>query len=187
MIAVVEPPAPVVTWNDMAPQLSLELDDVRQPLVEAYIAAATSHIDGPTGWLQRAIGMQTLELRFEAGRRQRVALPCPPVINVISVSYLDPDGMLQGVPVDGVELIDGALHPINSSWPWETASARRDAVRVRYRAGYETVPPSIKVAIMMMATDLFRNRGTVAVGLSATSVPMSTTVEALLNPFQVFR
>ncbi|WP_156362106.1 head-tail connector protein [Sphingomonas sp. Leaf208] len=187
MITIIEPPKPVVTWEDMAPQLALEADDIRKPLVEAYVAAATSHIDGPTGWLQRCIGVQTLEIRFEAARSRCVALPCPPVIDIVSLSYLDLDGVLQEASVDGVELVDGTLHPITGAWSWETASARRDAVRVRYRAGYETVPPSIKVAIMMMATDLFRNRGTVAVGLSATSVPMSTTVEALLGPFQVFR
>ncbi len=63
---------------------------------------------------------------------------------------------------------------------------RREAVRVRYRAGYESLPDAISVAILLMVADLYRNRMTTQPGTQSV-VPMSTTVEALLGPFRVYR
>lgn len=63
------------------------------------------------------------------------------------------------------------------------------AVRIQYLAGYDTTPPAVAAAMLLMVGDLYGNRGTVETGVraAAVSVPMSTTVENLLAPYRVFR
>lgn len=190
-VFVVEPPAPVVTWEEADRHLQLDGDVSQQALVEGFIAAATGHIDGPDGWLGRAIGVQTLEARFdlfECGRHA-ARLPYPPALELVSVQYRGADDVLRDGAVIDFELLGEVLVPAGMSFPWEGGSLRREAVRVRYRAGYETLPSAIRAAILLMVGDLFANRETVVTGsgAGAVSVPMSTTVEALLRPFRVFR
>jgi hypothetical protein len=186
-VVVAVPPAPVVTWEEADAHLKLDGDAAQQQLVEGLIAAATAHIDGPDGWLGRAIGVQTLEARFDKtsfGRSLR--LPYPPTGDLVSVFYLDRDEVLQQAALSEFEQLGDELVPAGAVFPWEQGSWRREAVRVRYEAGYKILPPAIRVAILLMVGDLFRNRTTVSIGLSVAAVPMSASVESLLTPFRVY-
>jgi uncharacterized phiE125 gp8 family phage protein len=184
-VVVVTPPAPVVSWQEADHHLRLYGDEDQKTYVEALIAAATAHIDGPEGWLGRCIGVQTLEARLDNFDCGSIRLPYPPVIDVVSVGYVDAAGVVQTVDPAGYELA-GALVPVfDAAWP--TPRLQREAVRIRYRAGYETTPAPIKAAILLMVQDLFSNRGSVVASSNATAVPMSTTVEALLQPYRVYR
>lgn len=64
-VIVVEPPKPVVTWEEADQHLKLDGDTSQKSFVEGLIAAATAHIDGPDGWLGRALGVQTLEAQVD--------------------------------------------------------------------------------------------------------------------------
>lgn len=185
-VNVVTPPQPVVTYEQVVARLKLGGGEDERLDVEAMIAAATGHIDGPDGWLGRAIGRQELEARFDLWCGATVRLPFPPVLELVSAHYLDGSNIERDANLADLELIGSDVVSAGSSWPWEGGSRRREAIRIRYRAGYEALPPVIETAILLMVGDLYRHRGTVAAG-TATAVPMSTTVERLLAPLQVFR
>lgn len=182
---VITPPAPVVTWEEADKHLELAGDTDEKTHVESLIAAATGHIDGPDGWLGRALGVQTLEARFDWFDHCGFVLPCRPIASITSVKYLDADGAEQTLAANQYELMGNELVPaMNVTWP--ATASRREAVRVRYVAGYVTLPAPIRAAILLMVGDLFENRETAQTGSAqASAIPMSTTVENLLGPFQV--
>lgn len=189
-VAVVTPPAPVVTWEEADAHLKLDGDVEQQALVEGMVAAATGHIDGPDGWLGRAIGVQTLEMRLPAfGTCGAIALPYPPAIAIEGVEYVDQAGETVALGEAGFELSGNMLRP---AWPasfpssaWRGAGG--ETVRVRWSAGYEVLPPAIRIAILMMTGDLFKFRESTVTGTIASSIPMSASVQALLAPFRVWR
>jgi len=195
-VIVIEAPAPVVTWEDADAHLELSGDAAEQLKVEGMLAAASGHIDGPDGWLGRALALQTLEARFDSSEADcALVLPCPPVLDIVSVTYLDADRQAVTVDPSNYELIYRSVEAIGPT-PWAGGLEGREAVRVRYRAGYvkdpdadpivSTLPAPIRAAILLMLGDLYANRETVAVGASATPIAMSTTVEALLGPYRIF-
>jgi len=186
-VLVITPPDPVVTWEDADAHLKLSGDETEKLYVEGLIAAATAHIDGPNGWLGRAIGLQTLEARFGGyGCFASVRLPYPPLVELISAKYLDAVGAEQDVALSDLDVFGSDISCTTALWPWAGCSTRREAVRVRYVAGYpEGVPAPIRVAILMMVGDMHRNRVTTQAGAQS-AVPMSTKVEDLLAPFRVY-
>lgn len=216
-VFVVTAPSPIVTWADANARLRLDSDTTQQADVEAMIAAATGNLDGPQGWLGRCLGPQTLEARFDsfAGGgaiedrhrpwRDRcwhstygyaLQLPYPPIIDIVSVKYIDTNGVLQTLSGSAYELRGEVLWPVyGTSWP--DTRVQTEAVRVQFRAGYSVnatdnplvaaVPDPITAALLLMCGDLYSNRETTLDGRknAAVEVPMSTTVEALLAPYRV--
>lgn len=184
-VVVIEPPEPLVSLELAKAHLRVD-DDDSNILIGAYIAAVSEHLDGPDGWLGRAIGEQTLEWTttgFPATALLR--LPFGPVQVVEAVHYLDDAG---GETLwDGANymLSRGALTPIyGGSWPAGRVYA--DAVRIRWVAGYSTVPAAIVVAALIMVGDMFANRESSAPGAFG-EVPMAASVSALLAPFRNVR
>lgn len=193
-VRVITPPPPLVTWEEADARLKLDGDEAQKPFVEALIAAASGHVDGPGGCLGRAIGVQTLEARGECFWPTGYRLLYPPHIDVESVEYLDGAGVMQTLDPARYELDDREIVPAyGTSWPG-TRDAR-SAVRVRYRAGYVAdpagdplvakIPEPIRAAVLLLVGDLYRFRETVVVGATAAAVPMSATVNNLLAPFRV--
>ncbi|WP_311267456.1 head-tail connector protein [Sphingobium sp. WCS2017Hpa-17] len=197
-VTVIIPPAPIVTWEEADQQLHLDAGEEQRPHIERLIKAATQHIDGPDGWLGRALGPQTLEARM-CGFCDIIRLPYRPVIDIVSVHYLDGQGQPQLVAADSYELFG---HDLGSAWgkSWPTPGAYRgyaETVRIQYRAGYPAdpeaeplepdVPEPIKQAILLMVGDMYRFTETASdMNIAPTSIPMSTTVENLLSPFRVY-
>jgi len=193
-VAVVVPPAPVVALAMAKAHLRVDGDDSDQ-LIAAYVAAATAHIDGPDGWLGRAIGPQTLRATFNGFGDCLLPLPQGPLIDIVSIKYDDGDGVEQTVsPADYTLDRRGALRAFGTAWP--SARAWPDSVRIIYRAGYvadvdadplvASPPPAIVAAILLMTGDLFSNRETGVIGTISGAVQMSTTVENLLAPYRVW-
>jgi len=186
-VFVVTPPQPVVSLEEAKSQLKVS-GTGEDTLITGYIAAATQTLDGPGGWLGRALGVQTLEARFDLmpPADRTVDLPFPPAIDLVSAKYLDSNDAEQTADLADFELLGNELIPAASAFPWEGGSLRREAGRVQYRAGYETIPAPIKAAILLMVGDLYRFRETASV-FQMSEVPMSTSVLALLNPLRVWR
>jgi uncharacterized phiE125 gp8 family phage protein len=184
-VSVVTPPEPFITADMAKKHQKLGSGTAEDDLIDAYIAAVCAHIDGPGGWLRRAIGVQTLEARGPFFDDCRWALPFPPVIEVESVKYLDAEGAEQVLAADQYDVRGDA---IERAWGVAWPSTRFDAesVRVTYRAGYEEIPGPIVAAALLMFGDLYRNRETVST-VQMSGVPMSTTVENLLTPYRVYR
>lgn len=129
-IVVITPPAPIVTPADIAGDHATD-----DPAVTSMIAAVTGQIDGPTGWLGRAIGPQTLEMSVEQFCGRELRLRCPPVIAVVSLKYLDTAGIEQTVDSANYRIVADHLR-LKSGFCFPATACEPDAVRIRYQAGY---------------------------------------------------
>ncbi|WP_230769528.1 head-tail connector protein [Sphingomonas sp. Leaf4] len=186
-VLVVTPPVPVVTVAEAKQHLRVDSDD-QNAMIEGLIAAATAHIDGPDGYLRRAIGSQVLEAGMDSFCYDRIDLPYPPVIEVQSIRYEGTDGVWRTLDPGRYETRDGS---IGSAWgvSWPAVRRYRGASRsvlIRYKAGYAVLPPPIRVAILMMTADLFRSPGSIGGTHSGTKTAISAPVEALLAPYRLF-
>lgn len=186
-VLVVTPPPPAVEWAAAKKHLKLS-SDAEQTYVEGLIAAATAMLDGPDGAMGRAIGPQTLELRGSARSMGReVRLPFGPVSKLVSVSYLTAADESVEAETSDFELLGDYLAPKGAAFAWTSCSDHREAVRIRYEAGYaDGIPAPISTAILLMVGDLYRNRETIS-AVEMHKVPMSAPVEQLLQPFKVYR
>lgn len=138
---VITPPEPFVTPADIA-----GTHTGTDPKVAAVIAAVTEEIDGPDGWLGKALGEQELEW---TGPNFTCHLPCPPVLSIVSVKYLDQTGATKTLAASKYRLAGDVLLPVDA---WPTCSTRApDAVRVRYLAGYASVPERARQAVILAA------------------------------------
>lgn len=181
-VIVIEAPAPVLELGAVKTHLRVDgvADDV---LIAGYIAAAQGWIDGPGCWLGRSLGEQELELRVDQFCGT-MALPYGPIIEIGSVGYVDEAGAEQTVPDVVYELIGNDVVPVpGASWP--AAASRREAVRIRYMAGYrDGVPPTIRQALLLLIGHWYANRETVNIGNISSSLPFAT--EALLSSYRVW-
>jgi uncharacterized phiE125 gp8 family phage protein len=185
-VVVIEPPAEIVTLDEVKKHCKIEVDDDND-LVRAYIGAAVGWLDGPNGWLGRALGLQVLEWQLSQWPCGVVRLPFPPEIEILSVKYND----LDGVERDYAVTLPLRFEPAPATRGWD------GDIRIRYRAGYgklntaqppvleNSVPQAIKVAIFMLVSQLYETREGVVVGATAEDMPLS--VKVLLQPFRVYR
>lgn len=184
-IVVITPPAAVVTLEEAKAHLRVDFDD-DNALISAMIAAVQGNLDGPDGWLGRAIGAQTLEMRLSSfnGRDGSGCIPlrCPPVTGQISVKYVDRDGIEQTIDSSAYRLVgDDMIAPAyNTCWP--SARCDHESVKIRYTAGYPTLPPPIKAAILLHVGHLYENREAVSFENFATELPLGA--QWLLAPYR---
>ncbi len=129
-VSVIIPPDPIVEPSDIAGSHS-----GNDATVAAMIAAVTEEIDGPTGWLGRCLGPQTLELTMPAFCGWNFLLPFPPVIKVVSISYLDRDGVEQTIDEADYRFADKRVW-FGLGYSFPSTQCAPDAVRVVYQAGY---------------------------------------------------
>ena len=181
-VLVITPPEPLVSLDDAKEHLRVTEGD-EDALIEGYIAAASAWIDGPSGWLGRSIGLQTLELRtnvFASCDR----LPYGPVVAITSVKYVDAQGIEQTMDSAHYEVVDGGLSA-GSGFSWPAHRGDAEGVRVRYVTGEPTFPPHVRQAVLLLVGQWFRNRMAVVVGTIVSDIPFG--VEALLSPLRRFQ
>jgi hypothetical protein len=171
-VRVVVPPDPIVTPADVAGGHAAD-----DPAIRALIQAVTEGIDGPDGWLGRALGKQTLELTLPAFCGRNLGLPCPPVIaDTVTVKYLDPSGVEQTIDAANYKVIDNRVW-LHSGFSFPAVQCAPDAVRIRYDAGYNgagpgetgAVPERARQAIILSVQDLLRT-GAVTPGLRSETI-----------------
>jgi uncharacterized phiE125 gp8 family phage protein len=124
--------------------------------IRLLLAAATEVAEVATG---RQLGTATYRLQSPCwpANGAPIRLPRPPLQAVLQVQYRDGTGDLQTWDEDSYQVDEGVLLPTLSpipavSWP-SIGAGWVDAVRVTYRAGYESpaaVPAAIKAAILQM-------------------------------------
>jgi len=174
-VLVIEPPQPVVELEEALAHLKVDAG-VEDDLIVAMIAAATGHVEE---WTQRAIGDQLLEARYSAFETcGPLRLSRPPAVELVSVTWVSEDRQEHVADPADVELIDREVFPVGAA-PWSGRLVRDEALRVRYRAGYEALPDQMRSAILLMTSFLYHNRG------AQTAVPPAA-VAILLQPFKVY-
>lgn len=169
------------------------LAEVDAAVLDDLIASAADEIGGPTGWLGRSLGVQTLELRLPSFPCGGIALPLMPIVEMVSVTYADAGGDVVVPPAD-YEMRTDSLVP-KGGWPSGCN------VRIRYKAGYDPVPAIIKTAVKLRVGEIAMQFGRDAtlrkvvvegvgsfeydVGADAKRSATSRAVEALLSGLRV--
>jgi hypothetical protein len=149
-IRVIEAPEPIVLPADLG------VSYAGDPMALVAIAAATGDLDGPLGSLGRCFGPQTLELVTRDLRGCTLHLPCPPLIDVVSISYRA-HGSEGTIDPATYKTEGGSIVFASGSWP----KFCLDSLIVRYRAGYDVestgaVPEQVRQAIVLKATTFLR-------------------------------
>lgn len=175
-------------------------------LITALIVAAVSHVDGRDGVLGRALVSQTWEIRLdefpcgELTRERGIRVPLPPLIEVVSVKYVDSDGVLQTLSSSAYQVVAGGfgqaliVEAYGETWP--STRDEPDAVRVQFTAGYvapvdsppvagEGVPGAILSAIKLMIGHLYESREGVVMDARIEPAELPLGVRALLAPYRV--
>jgi uncharacterized phiE125 gp8 family phage protein len=189
-VVVITPPQfALVSLEEAKAHLRVEHDDDND-YIEALVETATNTIDGPAGWLGRALITQTLEWRGDEFGSCDIRLPYPPIAAIVSVKYDDSDGVEQTVSSADYRLVGQSSLPrlaltYGSTWP--ATRWQNEAVRVRYTAGYgdasDDVPAPIRHAVLLMVSELYENREPTT-DRPRTELPFA--VAALLSTYRVF-
>jgi uncharacterized phiE125 gp8 family phage protein len=193
LIRVTGPANLPVTLTEAKAHLDVEHSE-HDTLITLLLQAATDYVDGPRGFLGRALVDQTWDYYADAfptdcDPNLYLRIPLPPLIEVVGVFYTDSDGDEQTADAADytVDLANNRIAPVPSgSWP--TAGTYLNAVRVRFRAGYLTtdsppaddVPAAIKAGILLTVGNLYRNRESVVIGQTVATLPYGA--DALLRP-----
>lgn len=112
-----------------------------------------------------------------------IRIPLPPLQSVTYVCYVHPDTGLETTLTADVDYsLDlfsepGWVMPGDNGWP--ATMDTFNSVRIRFVAGYATVPAAIKRAVMLLAAHYYENRESVTFE-KPTVLPQA--VDALLFP-----
>lgn len=203
-IVVITPPAALLTPAEIREQLMLPAS-VSDGVLSRLVKVATQEVDGPEGWLGRALGTQVLELRaerFPASWCNGLRLLCQPIGAIVSVSYDDAAGAAQTIDAADYEKHGDEVFA-RRGFSWPATSGRPEAVRVRYNAGQAAgdVPELIKHAIALRVGRLYRFaisdptlKKEVVEGVGSTEWDLSgagaliadRAISALLGPYRVW-
>lgn len=190
-LRLVTPPATtIISLAECKAHLRILFDD-DDSYIESLIDVAIAHIDGADGWLNRAVISQTWDYAIDKfpcvkhdGAPARIYLPFAPLISIDSVTYTDTQGASATITDYRVKNVGGSqagyiVPALNSDWP--SSADEPEAVVVRFTAGFATVPPAIKHALLLMVGHWYENREA-ATETKMSDLPMA--VGALLNPYR---
>ena len=191
-VVVITPPAAIMTAVQAQAGMPA-LAGLDSGVLDDLIAAAAEEIGGPTGWLGRSLGTQTLELWLPAFPCGGIALPLMPIVEMVSITYAAA-GSDVVMPGAEYELRTDRVFP-KTGWPSGCN------VRIRYKAGYDPVPAIIKTAVKLRVGEIAMQFGRDAtlkkevvegvgsfeydVGADAKRSATSRAVEALLGGLRV--
>lgn len=167
-------------------------------LISVLIKAAVDNIEGPKGFLGRALINQTWDygldifpcVTYNAGViKNYIEIPLPPLISITGIYYKDSGGVDQTLE-ESSYTVDTASEPGRVYRPngvaWPSVYTGGNAVRIRFKAGYsdDVIPFSIKAAILIKIADLYENRESMVDG-SYSELPWSA--QQLLKPHRMHR
>jgi len=163
MLIPVTAAAPVVTPAEAKAHLRVDHSDDDAYITSLIGVASTAAAER----LERTLGLREWDLRLDSEDVRTgfdIRLPGPPLVEVVSVTYVDTDGAVQtydpaNYRVFGIGAPHGGGIRAKSGSVWPSLQYGPEAVTVRYRAGYETVPDDIKHAVLLIIGDLYASRG----------------------------
>lgn len=169
-------------------------DEDDDSLITALIIAATSHLDGYSGILGRALLTQTWRLDLDRFPCGPIKLPLPPLQTVEAITYYDEGDQARSLDIDTC-IIHAGPHGMVELEPglvWPTISDRRNAVTVTFVAGYgdppegqdvSPVPAAIRHAMLLLIGHWYENREAVNIGNIVSELPLA--VNSLLAPYRI--
>lgn len=175
---ITEPAFEPVTLEEA--KLHLRVDHTEDDLlISEYIKASRMFVEKFTA---RALVAQTWELVIDSFPSSEIQLPLPPLQSVESIKYDDSAGVEQtlGTTQYEVDTVSepGWVVPVITGWPSGTFNGI-NAVRIRFVAGYasansppiDTVPSSLKSAILLQVGNFYANRESQVVGTIVNQLP----------------
>lgn len=182
-ILVAPPSSKPVSLDEAKLHLRVDHDD-DNTLIEAFIDAATSHLDGYTGILGRCLVEQTWSIDFDSFHECMV-LPLAPLMEVASITWRNEAGQIATIDDDEyvVDTDAGGVPRIRfrNGYSFPSGLYESAAVSVTFKAGYAEVPPAIKVAILLMVSNWYQNREAAVPGTMA-ELPLGASM--LLSPYK---
>jgi len=183
-LKLITPAAPVASWGEAAAHLRID-DETERTLIESYVETATQHLDAEYGILAGGtLGVQTYELYLDAFPAGPILIPLSPLVDVVSVSYVDELGGTQTVdPVSYVvddKSSDGWVVPV-AGYSWPATLVAINVVTVRFRAGNAIIPAPLKHAVLLLTGHLYENREA-ASPVTLTEIPIG--VYHLVAPYR---
>jgi uncharacterized phiE125 gp8 family phage protein len=175
--------AEILPIEDIKLQLRVETAD-EDVLIESFAVVAVEAIESETGHLFTPRTAIEHFASFEA-----VRLRAFPIVSIESIDYFDRDGAAQTFDPALVRLT-ASRRParlVQLTTPWPCTGGIVDSLSVTMNAGYAAaadVPHRLRQAALMMISDLYAQRESFASGV-VSSVPMSLTVDRLLQPFRI--
>lgn len=156
--------------------------------IAALISAATEDTQSFL-WRQLCTATFTLTLdRFPWS--DYIDLPRPPLQSVTHVKYYDLSNNLQTLSSSDYE-VDTSTEPgriyIDRSTGWPSVYDRRNAVEIRFVAGYgaaSAVPEMIRQSIFLKAAHWYENREAAIIGVSVTESPIAAQRLDRMNAFR---
>lgn len=150
--------------------------------VEAALDAAVQTIDlddDGFGGLDFPLMRQTWAMEL-SGFPGVIALPFQRVSEIVSISYFPADGETQTLAPELYHLVKNVRREwrvvLANGGAWPSVAIRPDAVRVEFRAGFETpadIPADLKQAILFLLGHYYENRSAVITGTIAQELPMA--------------
>lgn len=189
---LVTPPAIKPVTVEYVKKHSLIDHDEQDDVIDLLIDAATTHLDGWTGTLGRALCEQTWRQDYD-DFASCLRLPLGPVVSVEAVTYIDTDGIEQTVDEADYTLRTdslGSYVEFGCEYSFPSLNSANAAVSVEFVAGYPvtdgawTGPAAIKHAIMLLVAHWFENREAVLTGQGAAATTLPLGVDALLAPYR---
>jgi uncharacterized phiE125 gp8 family phage protein len=179
--------------------LKVDWDDGdNDALIAAYLRAAVGAIEKRTGralspkafteWAPRFPYSTGGYYRAPLCSIEKLTLARDPVTAIVSVTYVDVNGVEQTLDPAGYRSIEGEpwslLAPFGGSFP--QTEERPDAVRVRYIAGYGAgdCPPELQSAVLLMLGHFYLNREAAIADSRAAAIELPLGVEALCEPYR---
>jgi uncharacterized phiE125 gp8 family phage protein len=185
-----------LTLEEVKAHLRVDYSDA-DDLISAYIAAATSYVEGQYGFTGRALVTQTWELVIDHFPVHEIKIPLPPLQSIESIKYDGSDGLEVTLAADQYYVDDVSepawVVPITGGWPTAVFDAI-NSVRIRFVAGYDAttdsppdlrgnIPRAIKQAMLLYIGNFHEHREENIVGLTTMKLPFAA--ENLLRPFRV--
>lgn len=157
-------------------------------LIMAMQAAAREYCEAFTGL---SLAHKTYELALDVFPSAEIEIPTIPVVEIVSVTYVDGNGVTQTInpadyTLDAYQRPSWLLPTINVNWP--VAGEFVNAVKIRYLAGYgadsdsQPLPYALRAAMLLILGHLYAHRED-ATEKALASIP--TGADALMRPFRV--
>lgn len=202
LVRTVKPTDDIVTLAEARAQLRVDTygsppASAEDGKISQFVTAITESLDAGTGWLGRALASQTWRLslqRFPSPTKS-IPLPYPPLIEVVSFTYTDTDGVVQtmtaGTDFRVIETEQGSFvtPPWQDTWP-SNVRDDFDSIQITFRCGYVAgspeavdVPEQIKNYVLASLTEQFDSRG---VNPTNGASSITTSIENSLNSLRVY-
>lgn len=183
LVQLVAPTTEPVTLDAAKEHLRVEYDN-ENSLIDALIATARQRVEKDIG---AVLVSQQWTLSLDRWGAQCIDVPLPPLVTVDAVRYVDSDGVTQVLDPSSyrvdIKHTPGRLTPAyGTSWP--AVRSVTGAIEIDFTAGYSTIPPPIKHAILLYLATLYENRETFAIG-SSVSPELPHNASWLLEPYRV--